>query len=950
MFEEGRIARGLRLAFGGGFTGALLVAAPAFAQTDPNVEVGEKVIVTGSSIKRIEGESALPVTVIKREDIDRLGIVSASELLDRIAANNGGGYNATLALGDVARPGFNGASLHGLGSTNTLILLNGRRIAVFAFDGGGASLTNIPLAAIERVEILRDGASAVYGTDAIAGVINFITRKDFTGAVLDTAYFSTDNRGGNYGNATGTFGYGDLTTQGFNVFGSVDYRKQGSIAASERPYASSAYRPDLGITSRLSSNSIPANISTNAGLVSPYAPAYVGAANSCAPPVSFGIGANDTRCRFDFASVIDIYNPTESASAFIRGNLQLGPNHVLFIEAQHSETRQKFAVSPTPASEATVFNVGQTPVLYKNTGPYYPGNGIVPAIPNVTVDSGGYPGYADIYLRTLGAGPRTDISKEKFDRGLIGAEGTVLGWDYNVGALFTRDRVTDSYVDGYISESKLLRSGGLTPKQPGYIDAVLAAGGIDPNINPFSVTQTPAGQAALSSTVLHQVVRAGDSKRESIDAHATRDVLALPAGPLSLALGGEFRREKYNDDPAPIFSSGDIIGSGGDLQPTDAQRHVAAAFAEFNIPIVKTLEAGLAGRYDHYSDFGSTTNPKATLRFQPSPEVLLRGSVGTGFRAPTLPELYQGQSQTNSGNNYNDPYYDNSAGYQVTNPDTGAGGRCAAQFNGTYCGAQLKVVTGGNPKLQPEKSHQYSIGLLLEPTRDFSFGADYFYIKQRSLIGTLNADLKLQDFIDNFNPVTRTSSSQYAGDITTRFDPTTGTVVINSAQSLNQNLGVQITKGIDFTMRARLPLAAYGNLTFNYDSTYLISQTNQQPGQPNATEGVGMFALFGPVQRFKQVITGAYDYGPFGAAVVYNWGSGYQDFTPTRTVGANESWDVLGSYQPFKYAKITLGVKNLLDRNPPISNQTQYFQIGYDPTVGDPHGRTYYARLTMVYK
>ncbi len=335
MFKEVPIARFLRLTFGSSLAGmAALVAAPTFAQSTDipaPVQQGERVEVTGSSIKRIEGETALPVTVIKREDIDRLGVVSASELLDRIAANNGGGYNATLALGDAGRPGFSGASLHALGSTNTLVLLNGRRISVYAFDGGGASLTNIPLAAIERVEVLRDGASAIYGTDAIAGVINFITRKDFTGAVLDTAYYSTDNRGGNYGNATGTFGYGDLTTQGFNVFGSVDYRRQGSIAANERSYASSAYRPDLGIN-RLSSSSIPANISTSKGLISPYSPANVGVAASCAPPASFGTSPTDTRCRYDYASVIDIYNPTEAGSVFVRGNLQLGPNNLLFVE------------------------------------------------------------------------------------------------------------------------------------------------------------------------------------------------------------------------------------------------------------------------------------------------------------------------------------------------------------------------------------------------------------------------------------------------------------------------------------------------------------------------------------------------------------------------------------------------------------------------------------------
>ena len=288
----------------------------------------------------------------------------------------------------------------------------------------------------------------------------------------------------------------------------------------------------------------------------------------------------------------------------------------------------------------------------------------------------------------------------------------------------------------------------------------------------------------------------------------------------------------------------------------------------------------------------------------------------------------------------------------MTDPSTGAGGRCASPtgFSGTYCGAQLKVVQGGNPALTPEKSHQYTIGFLIEPSRNLSFGADYFYIKQRELIGVVNADVKLQDFIDNFNPATGSSSSQYAGDIITRFDPIANTNVINYVGSFNQNLGVQITKGIDFSFKFRQPLPAFGAVQLNLDSTYLIAQTNQQPGQPVATDGVGQFAVFGPVQRYKQVITGSWDYGPYAAAVVYNWGSGYLDYSGTRHVGANESWDILGSYQPFKYVKASFGIKNLMDRNPPISDQQQYFQVGYDPTIGDPHGRTYYARLSFMYK
>ena len=946
MFNEVPIARGLRLAFGGGITGLALLATPVLAQ---EVQRGEKVEVTGSSIKRIDAESALPVTVIRREDLDKLGVTTASELLDRVTSNNGGGYNATLALGDAGRPGFSGASLRGLGSVNTLVLLNGRRLAVYAFDGGGVNLTSIPLAAIERVEILRDGASAIYGTDAIGGVINFITRKDYAGGSVETGYYSTDNKGGNYGSATATLGFGDLSTNGFNVFGVFDWRKQGSIPAADRSFSKTAYIPTEGIN-RLSSNSIPANVSvsnaTAGGLRNPYAPAYVGSAASCSPPASFGTTPASTTCSYDYASVIDIFNPTETASALLRGTVALGANNQLFVEYLHSESRYKFAISPDPVSEATTFN--GDPVLYPTSGKYYPGNGITPAIPGFAANTGGYAAGADLYWRTLAAGPRTNVTKEKNDRAVIGAEGTVLGWDYNVALMRTQNKVTDSYTDGWLSESKLLRTGGLTPKQPGYSAAVQT---IDPNINPFSISQDAAGQAALNAAKVNQVVRVGKSTRDSIDGRASRELFNLPAGPLSLALGGEFRREKYEDIPADIFQTGDLIGSGGDLQPVAADRRVSAVFGELSVPIIKNLDAGLAARFDHYSDFGSTTNPKVTLRFQPVPEVLLRASAGTGFRAPTLPELFTGQTQTNSGGVYNDPLYDSSNG----------GNRCASQNSGLYCGAQLKIKQGGNPSLQPEKSHQFSAGFVLEPSRNFSFGADYFYIKQRQQIGIINGDDKIQDYIDNFNPVTRTSSSVYASDVVTKFDPLVGTTVIDFTQANYANVAEQITSGIDFSMKFRLPETSFGQFTTGLESTYLTSSKSKLKGQSDYTQNIGLYATFGPVVRYKQVLSLNWDYGPWNAAVYYNWSSGYtdQNLRPAvapatvglpRQVGSYETWDITGSYTLFKSLKATLGIRNLLDRAPPFSNQNAYFQVGYDPTIGDPHLRTYYARLSYTYK
>ena len=224
-----------------------LLAVPAYAQQTQKIE---KIEVTGSNIKRIEGESALPVTVISRDDIQKSGVTTAAELLDKVSATNAGGYNVSKGVGDSGTPGLSAVSLRGLGNTNTLILLNGRRLSNYAFNsagGGTVNLNQIPLAAVERVEILKDGASAIYGTDAIGGVINFILRKDYTGIELDAYGTMTEQGGGNVRRYTGTVGFGDINKDRFNVLASLGYQKDTPLKASERKqFAGTAIRPDLG--------------------------------------------------------------------------------------------------------------------------------------------------------------------------------------------------------------------------------------------------------------------------------------------------------------------------------------------------------------------------------------------------------------------------------------------------------------------------------------------------------------------------------------------------------------------------------------------------------------------------------------------------------------------------------------------------------------------------------
>ncbi len=914
------------------FSGSLAMPAMAQQQPTPPAQTNQEpqklkaIEVTGSSIKRISGESALPVTVIRRTDIDRTGATSTADLVNTIVANNGGGYQSSAALGDAARPGFAGASLRSLGSNNTLVLLNGRRLSIYAFDGGAVSLNDIPLEAVDRIEILRDGASHLYGTDAVAGVINLITRKDFKGGLVNLVYARPTSKGGVGSSISGTIGFGDISADNFNVLINLSSSKQEALKANQRDFAKTAFIPGDGVN-RLSSNAFPAAVSVNGGLFSPAAPRYNRPAGSpatpgalsafgnaipggsqygCLPPVSYGVTDNDGRCRFDYASVIDIIPEVKRNSAYIQGTWNISEAFKLSAEYAKARNDFVFRISPTPISEATTFN--GDPVLLPASSQYYPSAWLAANFPTAVGQD------LNLYYRSVEAGPRTNGVKADQDRIVLQGEGTVGKLDYRVGFLKAQSKAVESYLGGYILESKIIPA--------------FATG----QINPFG-PNTGAGLQALLDTQLIAETRNAKSSVQIIDGRASYEIAQLPAGSLSAALGFERRNEKFSDNPLAVLNAGDIIGGGGSQLPVSGKRTVSAVYGEVNIPIVKSVEALVAGRYDKYSDFGNTTNPKLGLRWQPNKEFLMRGSVGTGFRAPTLDNLFAAQTQTNTGEVFDDPLYDS------------VNGGCAANFDGRYCGAQLTARQGGNTALTPEKSRSATLGFIIEPTKDFSIGIDIFRINQKGLIGFVSPDTKLNSYIEGFNPATGTSSSRYAADVVTRFDPSVNRNVIDYVSSVFQNLGEQRTTGADLSMKFRLPKSEMGDMRVNWEGSYIHSLRSKGPDDTEFGDNeVGIFARNGAVLRFKQRIEFIWGKGPWEGTIGYNWQSRYRDanLTPAgvaRTVGTYETASIGLEYSGIKNLKIRARVDNLLDSPPPFTNQGSYFQVGYDPANTSPLGR-----------
>ncbi len=541
-----------------------------------------QITVTGSNIiQRIEGETGLPVQVIKREDIERANLRTASELLATVSANlSYQSFNEAQAMAGSGQPGFAGPSLRGLGYNRTLILLNGRRLVNFAFASNGVDLNAIPLAAVDRVEILKDGASAIYGSDAIAGVINFILRKGYRGAEVYAQYDSPEHPGGYSSQYNATAGFGDLASQKFNVMGTVGYQQFGCIHARDRPFSRTNYIPAEGFD-QTSSNSFPANVDTPAGVRNPTGDPANGYRNpTCLPPFSFPTTGSPLRCGFDPPSVNDIIVPSERLSAVGAFTWQFDPDHQFFLNGVYG--RNTFTFSAAPPS---VTNLQLPP-----SSPFYP---------HAFAQFFGIDGRTlNIRWRPLELGLRTDKPVSEQWNVVAGLQGASKSWNYNGALTYGESKVTDRYVDGYASGSVLF---------PIFNTGV---------VNPFGYN-TPEVVALISTAKLNGTVRTGKGTLSSADFHASSDILELPAGPLALALGVEARQWKLAQVSFDAVSSGDILGGPGTLPSVTAKRNAWAVFAETNVPIFKSFDASLALRYDHYSDFGSTTNPKLSLRWQP---------------------------------------------------------------------------------------------------------------------------------------------------------------------------------------------------------------------------------------------------------------------------------------------------------------------------------------------
>ena len=900
MMMETVISRSLRLMFAG--SAVFMLAQPAMAQqADAPIQ---RVEITGSAIKRIDAETSVPVTVIKMDDMRKEGITTVEQVMANLSVSQSSQGTSQSVGAQTGGAAF--ADLRGIGANKTLILLNGRRLANNAYDSSAPDLNMIPFAALERVEVLRDGASSLYGSDAVGGVINFITKKDYRGGTVTVGADNAQHGGGSANNANIGYGYGDLDQDGFNVFAMVDHQYQHAVTGTQRDF-------NKRYPGGLSGSTFPANYYQDTA-TNPAAPSCAGG--------SFLVPDGAGACAMTTSSFVDYVPKSERTTGLVKGTFKLNENHQLGVEVLSTESKVNVAIAPVPYGGLYINRLRPN----GTANPYFPGNGATPA--GVTLDptymdpdgaatAGVQPGFVHAKWRDLPNGSRADENINKQQRVVVSALGTVAGWDYETALTYNENKVKQN-LHGY-------SDGG-----------IITQGVLDGVINVFGA-QDAAGAALLNSAGLSGTIQTAKGTNKGADFKASRQVgdWFASGNQAGLAVGAQYEHQEFSSVANTEFAERVVASTGIDPNTRNVgKRTVSALFSELSVPVLKNLDLTAAFRYDKYSDFGHTTNPKFSFIYKPTKEVLLRGSYSKGFRAPSLYEINAQNAYTNSASTLDDP---------VNCP---SGKPIPGKSSAANCGQQFQVMNGGNAALSPERSKTGTVGVVWEAINNLTLSADYWNIRLTQQIN------QLQDFDVVADPVTFASvyKRNPQGNLSTDGSQCPNPVTCGYLDLRNQNLGDVNTNGVDLAANYRLRTKDYGNFAFAMNSTWVHKYEYQNFIGDKMHDKVGNFSGDGVIFRWQNTMNVSWNKDVFGAGLTARYKTGYADQQvedhPNNRVASYTTVDGYASWQAVKNLTLTLGVRNMFDRNPPLSYQSNNFQAGYDPRYTDPMGRTMYVRGT----
>lgn len=914
----------------------------------------QKVIVTGSNIARIDVETATPVQIMRRDEIVRTGANSVQELLNTLTSSTGslsdiGGSNSFAG-------GASSASLRNLGKQSTLILLNSRRVAPYALADYNEVFTNLdslPLDAIDRIEVLRNGGSAVYGSDAVAGVINIITRSDFKGVQVKASEDqSLLNKQFRSRTASLTGGIGDLAADRYNVLANVELFKRDSVVWRDviddiNPIYGNKFSTVKDKSGLMFGNrGAPSTFSYPGNLIG------VGPVPGCSTVNAAGL------CVYDRFQRFEVQPKADRVNVLVSGKFKLGDSMEAFSEILYSRTKTEylnaFGTYGSTSADATwgdPRNGSARTFTYRYLPATHPLNptGDEVELRYRFADSGGY--------------RRSDSAQYRVLTGLKG-DWAQYQWESAIGVMGSK---TTDRSRGAISDSGFKSVvGNYDPAQT------------DPLFfnRDYKIGQT--NSPAVLNTLFPENGYDGKITQYFWDGKVAGDVTTFNGRPVGVAVGADLRHEKYLIMPTANLLAGDIVSNGA--ATADAQRSTGSMFAEVNLPVTSQLEVQAAGRVDKFPGFNAHVSPKLAMRFEVSKKLMLRGTLESGFRAPNLTESAQ-SSKFAFDNGITDPKRCSQAlalasdlraqsdALPASDPNKGLLSARADIVEGAECATGVASNVRNNPNLKPETSRSGTIGFVVEPVKGLNLSLDYWNIERRNEIGTRSTD-ELLAAEDTLAPgtVTRQSLAQdktFSAAERAKYGVTVG--ALSGTTGMFENVSKTKTSGFDLGAAARYTTPV-GKLDLSSNATYLTelrifsstlnggSYGDNLAGRYDAPKLVANAAATLETGAFSNGLRFTYNSATKLQGDYYD--DGYTlDGCASRGWSASECrvdafarWDYAFSYKGIKNLTLSVFVRNVLDQRPPVDLKAFNRDGGgvIPQSRADVQGRS--LRLTAEYK
>jgi iron complex outermembrane recepter protein len=975
-------------------------SAPAFAQSAPADDTADVIIVTGSRIPQPNLTSAAPVTVVSNQEIKLQGTTRAEDLLNNLPQVFGdqGGNLANGATGTAT------VNLRNLGPERTLVLINGRRLMPGDPNSSAADLNFIPASLVKSVQVLTGGASSTYGSDAVAGVVNFIMDTDFEGFKLDGQYslYQHNNSNDTLKDAHGRRGFpfpSGNTVNGGTIdvsiafggkFGDDDqghftayagYRKLKAVTQSKYDYSSCA--------SQVNAAGV---VSCGGSATSANGTFFDWASNT------YQIGANRTFApgftAYNFAPLNYFQRPDERYTAGVFADYEISPAFHPYMEAMFMDDRTIAQIAESgnfgntlsvncdnPLLSAQQLAIACAPenLVTRTTETGFP---LVDAgaAPQTFFDpTTGQPynkGFLQALRRNVEGGPRQDDLQHTSFRIVGGMRGEISpAWSYDASYVFGRTNFSETYYNEFSASRLNNATDVIIDPRTGQAACRVFVSGADTNCRPYNMFQLGGVTSEALGYVSIPGFQRGNTQERVFNANVTGTLgeygLKTPwaSDGLGINVGVEYRKESLELNTDVAFQTGDLTGQGAATLPVKGSFDVKEVFGEFQLPIVqdgffKELSLNGGYRYSHYSTGVNTDTFKVEVRFAPVTDIQFRGSFNRAVRAPNVQDLFAPVRVALNGNS--DPCADGSAtaaqcaltGLPVGNYPVA--GNPAGQYNG---------LIGGNPNLTPEKSDTKTLGLVFQPTflRGFSATVDWFDIKVKNNISTYGQDVIINQCITTGDP---TFCSLINRDATGSLWRSANGFV----RDLNLNVGSVKTRGIDVGVNYSTRVGA-NSLSFSLQGTYL-DRFVKDTGVPGvaAYDCAGLYGLVcgtpAPEWRHKARLTYSMENG-LGLSLAWRYfGDVKLDRTsanPTLSgafspfnekIKAQSYFDVAATFAINDSYTFRLGVQNLLDNDPPIIGAngasavnnacTAVFCSGNTfPNVYDSMGRYIYAGVTL---